>query len=55
MSGVASLEYYYYISSEGLIKSYLSAPIITTVENPDGTGEIATITRECILVNTNPL
>ena len=56
MSGIANLEYYYYISSEGLIKSYLSAEVYTTtLENPDGTGEIVTATKECILVNTNPL
>ena len=56
MSGLANLEYYYYISSEGLIKSYLSAEVYTsTPENPDGTGEIVTATKECILVNTNPL
>ena len=56
MSGIANLEYYYYISSEGLIKSYLSAELEDfDVENPDGTGEIVTFAQECILVNTNPL
>ena len=56
MSGMANLEYYYYISPEGLIKSYLSTELgDSDVENPDGTGETVTIRQECILVNTNPL
>ena len=55
-SGLADSIIYYYISSEGLIKSswYFEGEN-TKAESPDGTGEIVTITRECILVNTNPL
>ena len=52
----ANIEYNYYISSEGLIKSTMYAEGDRNFsEHPDGTGEIEIAKYECILVNTNPL
>ena len=53
----ANIEYNYYISSEGLIKStmYAEGDRRNFSEHPDGTGEIEIAKYECILVNTNPL
>jgi len=44
---------YYYLSSIGLVKSsYISEPLeVTTVEQPEGTGETVTISSECTLID----
>ena len=62
-SGLASTEYYYYVSSEGLIKSYMFAEVAGTVipindyEIPYDDILTISTSSECILLDrvTNPL
>jgi len=52
-SGLADLETYYYVSSEGIIKSnvYMDSLAVTTVSTPDGVADYRTWNQECILVD----